>query len=282
VTGRSFSVLSWNIDLFKASSASLDAIASLPEWPDVLMLQEVPTRSAGELRERLGELGYHTVYSCGDDAVEKDYGNVIASHAPLTRLEVGSAEFPWPELVAHAEIDSWVGPVDVVTVHVPNGSGNGWKKIETLEALRRLVRRRRGRPLVLAGDFNEPRWADLQDGHIVTWGQDPSDDGWVTWDHWTFDGVKDTGDRWDAAVRWFFERGDDSGLRHAYWDVQGRGAKEASHLCNGRWPRWFDHVFVSRHFAVASCEYLHGFREECGQGAAVSDHSAVLATLSPR
>ena len=49
---------------------------------------------------------------------------------------------------------------------------------------------------------------------------------------------------------------------------------EATHFSRGN-PRWFDHVFVSEHFRVDDCTYLHAF---CDDG--FSDHSALLAALS--
>lgn len=124
------------------------------------------------------------------------------------------------------------GSVHVISVHVPNGSGYGWEKIDTLEALKRMVLGLKGEPLVLTGDFNEPQYA-MQDGHIVTWGQDPDGKRWSTWDEWTFDGVTGSGKRWDAAVRWYFESPDESGIRNAFWDAAGHGAIEASHLSHG-------------------------------------------------
>jgi endonuclease/exonuclease/phosphatase family metal-dependent hydrolase len=192
----------------------------------------------------------------------------------LARSDPASFGFPWRQLVCHATLDRPGTVVNVVTVHVPNGSGNGWKKIEALDSLRRMVLSLKGAPLVLTGDFNEPRFEKVQDGRIVTWGQKQCDGRWLPWNIWTFNGVTDTGDRWDTAVRWFFEATDESGIRNAFWDAAGHGEMAASHYCRKK-PRWFDHVFVSGEFQVNSCEYLHSFREH-----GFSDHSALLASLS--
>jgi len=132
----------------------------------------------------------------------------------------------------------------------------------------------KGEPLVLTGDFNEPRWVPLQDGRIVTWGQDEHDGRWLPWSTWTFDGISGSGERWDAAVRWFFENSNESGIRNAFWDFAGHGAMEASHFSHGA-ERWFDHVFVSDCFRVGPCDYLRSFRED-----GFSDHSALIAALS--
>jgi hypothetical protein len=114
----------------------------------------------------------------------------------------------------------------------------------------------------------------MQDGQVVTWGQDPDGERWAVWDEWTYDGATGTGERWDAAVRWFFESLDESGIRSAFWDAAGHGEMEASHLSRGA-KRWFDHVFVSGDFQVNDCRYLHAFRED-----GYSDHSALIAELS--
>jgi endonuclease/exonuclease/phosphatase family metal-dependent hydrolase len=267
-------VLSWNIG--RRGLPALEPLTSLPIRPDVLALQEVGLPQASEICGHLGDIGYASVYSCEPNAVEKRYGNVLAALAPLQSSPVSSFDFPWPQLVAHAKVESWAGPIDVVTVHVPNGSRNGWQKIRTLEALKRLVLSLKDRPVILSGDFNEPRWTPLQDGHIVTWGQERSAGRWVPWNTWTFHNVSGSGESWDAAVRWYFEHTDQSGLRNAYWDVAGRGAMQPTHLSHGA-KRWFDHVFVSDHFAVNACEYQHAFRER-----GFSDHSALFATLGLR
>jgi endonuclease/exonuclease/phosphatase family metal-dependent hydrolase len=49
---------------------------------------------------------------------------------------------------------------------------------------------------------------------------------------------------------------------------------DITHLSRGQ-PRWFDHMFVSTHFRVESCEYLHDVRRRRG-----SDHSALRVTLT--
>lgn len=266
------SVLTWNIN-FRADRV-LGPLASLPDLPDVVTLQEVTLSHEALIRRRLEDLGYAVVSSGDSAATDKRYANMIAARGRLAPSDLSAFGFPWPQLVSHATLDTPGALVNLVTVHVPNGSGNGWKKIDALESLRRMVLSLKGEPLVLTGDFNEPRFEKLQDGRIVTWGQEQCDGRWLPWAVWTFDGVTDTGDRWDAAVRWFFEAMDESGIRNAFWDAAGHGEMAASHYSR-RKPRWFDHVFVSGEFQVDSCEYLHSFRED-----GFSDHSALLASLS--
>ena len=265
------SVLTWNINF--RSAATLDPIAALPSLPDLVALQEVKLDHAKAVHDRLKGMGYTSVYSQGPDAARLSYGNMIAARTKLTSFEPIAVDFPYPQLVAHVSVETSGGPVNVITVHVPNGSGYGWEKIDTLEALKRMVLGLRGEPLVLTGDFNEPQYA-MQDGQVVTWGQDPDGERWAVSDEWTFDGATGTGERWDAAVRWFFESPGESGIRSAFWDAAGHGEMEASHFSRGG-KRWFDHVFVSGDFQVNDCRYLHDFRED-----EYSDHSALIAELS--
>ena len=236
-----------------------------------MTLQEVRTGRVPEISRQLADLSYTSIYSEVGRNTEKPYGNIIAARTKLRSCSAASFGFPWPQLVAHAKVELEPCPINVVTVHVPNGARNGWRKIETLEALRQLLLSLNGRPVILTGDFNEPQWEPLQDGKIITWGQERSAGRWACWSSWKRGDVSGSGQRWDSAVRWYFEGGV---TRSAYWDVAGNGAMEPSHLSRGL-PRWFDHVFLSEHFGVDACEYQHSFRTE-----GHSDHSALLAGLT--
>jgi len=271
-----FSVLTWNISLITGTAATLEPVAALSPRPDVVTLQEVNCDRAPEICKRLRDLGYQDViYSGRPEADEKRYGNVIAARTHLERCDAQAFHFPWPQLVAHAKVAVQGKPVSVITVHVPNGEGNGWKKVHTLDALRHMVSALEGAPLILAGDFNEPRWEPLQDGAVVTWGQEWDGERWEVEDgEWSDKhGVTHEWGRWDAGVRWFFDA-DSSGLRNAFWESAGHGSMEQTHIAGG-FPRWFDHIFISDCFAVDDCAYLHEVR---AQG--FSDHSSLLATLS--
>lgn len=266
-------LLAWNLN-FRTAEV-LEPIRRLRKRPTVLALQEVSVGQFEAIADGLLELGYTVLDSCDPTATEKRYGNIVAVTAGTPAARVPTQGFPWPQLVLHARLRTDAGPLSIVSVHIPNGSGNGWRKIDALEALGETVLRCAGEPLVIAGDFNEPQFA-LQDGSVVTWGQELEDGRWVTWDSWSFDGVSGTGERWDSAVRWFFERSEESGLRNAFWLSHGQGEMEASHVTTRGADRWFDHIFVSRHFAVDSCDYLHEWRTD-----GYSDHSPLRASLSP-
>ena len=65
------------------------------------------------------------------------------------------------------------------TAHIPNGSGNGWRKIDTFHALAAELRRAKDSPRILTGDFNEPKRFE-DSGQIVTFGGE-SLDGRMPW-----------------------------------------------------------------------------------------------------
>lgn len=160
--------------------------------------------------------------------------------------------------------------MELTTTHVPNGSANGWRKVEHLEGLYRYLSRTHDPdlPRILCGDFNSPR-EELPDGRIITWGQNAK--GRL---------VTDRGQRWDAAERSIilglkaFDLTDVYRDTHDYsyrtregtWVAQQRGLK---------FPRRFDHVFAAEQLRPWTCEYHHDLREQ-----GLSDHSAVVATFA--
>ncbi len=270
-------VVNWNVHLRKAEV--LDALKGLVE-PDVVTLQEVRFSQRSAFEERLGKMGLKCCPDSHRHTCGKDYGNLIASRWTIEPIEprYSRDEPPWRQLLVQASVSADGRSFLVINVHIPNGARNGWKKIDALKALKDVVRKAKGKPCIVAGDFNEPQLIPLQDGgRIVTWGQwwDADQGCYVCTGTW-----KDRRGRsgalkqWDAAVRWIFEQRNEHGLQHAYWMAHGQGVMPVSHVTRGK-PRWFDHMFVSDHFCVERCEYLHELR-----GAGLSDHCALEAKLA--
>ncbi len=276
-TAHTFTIMTWNMNFRRASV--LDPLTNLHRAPDLLTLQEISVEQADSFRKRLSEMGLENViYSGRADSSDKRYGNIIASRWPIESVDWGSlkASLPWPQLVAHGVIKVGGCLVNVITAHVLNDAGNGWAKIDTFRVLAKIVGGVKGSHSILTGDFNEPQFA-LQGDRIVTFGQEQiANDTYRCWNQWQFDGRSGTGEEWDAAVRWFFEKRDDHGLRHAFWDVSGQRKMEPTHVSRGN-PRRFDHIFISEGFRVDSCNYPHDVRLK-----GLSDHSALIAQIAYR
>jgi endonuclease/exonuclease/phosphatase family metal-dependent hydrolase len=267
----------------------LDALKGLAQ-SDVLALQEVTFNQHRDFNDRLRGMGFNCYPESPHHGSRRRYGNLIAV-ATRWRLypvepHYSGKRIPWPMLLVEASVSVDSRSFLVINVHIPNGSRYGWQKIDTFNALKDVVRKAKGKPCIVTGDFNEPKLIPLQDGaqfippqdglRIVTWGQwwDARQRRYVcTGTFKDRNGRAGANKEWDAAVRWLFEKEDEHGMRHAYWEAHVRGAMPVSYATR-REPRWFDHMFVSRHFHVEQCKYLHELRY--GRH---SDHSALEAKL---
>jgi endonuclease/exonuclease/phosphatase family metal-dependent hydrolase len=268
-------VATWNVH--RRGASVLDALKDVAQL-DVLTLQEVRFARRTDFKKHLADKGLNCCRDTQRHTRDRDYGNLIASRWTIEPSEprYSRDEPGWRELLVQASVSVDGRSFLVINVHIPNGSRYGWKKIDTFKALKEVVLEAKGKPCIVTGDFNEPQLIPLQDGgRIVTWGQywewregryecwQPRKDG---------SGRPRSDEEWDEAVRWLFEKEDEHGMRHAYWEARP-GVMPVSHVTN-RQPRWFDHMFVSRNFRVERCEYLHEVR--FGRH---SDHSALEATL---
>jgi len=275
---KSIRVVTWNVN--RRGAYALDALKGLAQ-PDVLTLQEVTFNQREDFEERLRVMGFKCCPDSQHHRGGKRYGNLIAVASrwtiDLVEPRYSKAKPPWCELLVQASVYVDGRSFLVINVHIPNGSNYGWKKIDTFNALRDVVSKAKGKPCIVAGDFNEPQLIPLQDGgRLVTWGQEwnARKGRFACWERWRDkDGQSGTGEKWDAAVRWIFEKHDEHNLRHACWEAHGHGVMPVSHVTRGK-ARWFDHMFVSPDFRVEQCEYLHKVRLE-----ARSDHSALSARL---
>lgn len=250
--------------------------------PDVVTLQEVPSKRASHVSEALNGCGLGRLWHsheppCGHREAQKPYHCVIASRWPLTAApgdDAWRSTAPFPELLGRVMVKAPAGDIDVLTVHIPSGAKHGWRKIDTFETLARALRRGGDSPRILTGDFNEPKLV-LSSGEIVTFGDDLDEDGAVLISRRRKEGrpVSD----WFSGVRSVLAGRDRHGLRDAYRDRHGfTVATPVTHRVRNL-PRCFDHTFVSRHFSVIDCGYHHEWRRR-----KLSDHSAMWAELRLR
>lgn len=267
-------VLSWNARGIRGIGRRLDALldAIARDGADVVALQEVSARSRtwARLRDGLARHGWSNVLFSGDPAADrKRYGNVLASrHALRSTQRQWAVGQPWPQLVNAAVVAApGLGDVEVIAVHMPNGSGNGWRKIDAFEALERNLARPAMTPVILVGDFNEPAFFDAA-GVPISFGQTvgaahPTRDGDLT-----RRGETGPRTRWDDAVRDVL-----GGSRLARAQARLGMRVEPTHLTRGA-ARCFDHVLAARELEPLAAGYHHAWRED-----GLSDHSAVWAAF---
>lgn len=265
--------LSWNIDGFAQKRrqtvwAQIDAVLDLRA--DVVCLQELRAESRDAWVAALSAR-YSSIHTTEHLLGERHNFLLIATDWDLKARPAKEFEVPFAELVASVVITlPGHGPVELTTTHVPNGSNNGWRKIDHLEGLYRYLSRTHdpAMPRILCGDFNCPR-RELRNGSVITWAQ--NEQGTRLDRH--------RGQRWDAGERAVILGLKSFDLTDVYRDVVGYDAVEAE---AGTWvarnrgrefPRPFDHVFASHHLRPWTFDYRHDLRE-----VGLSDHSAALTT----
>jgi exonuclease III len=169
-------VVTWNVA--RRPATVLDELARIAV-PDLVTLQEVALEYQDAYLERLARMGLKQCHCSGRvDIPSKRYGNVIASRWPLNAVELRYplGELPWPQALAQVSVKCNGYSIVLVTVHIPNGSNNGWEKIDTFQVLAKQVREAKDMPCIVTGDLNEPRYI-MQNNAVVTWGQDPDSNG---------------------------------------------------------------------------------------------------------
>ena len=158
-------VASWNINAVRgASPAKLADVASAlaKHKPDLLLLQEAmcSVASGNSCKPGTAPIGLDHVHFSGfparrERSTATRHTGMIASRWNL-QPRAWPVKTEWPQLIVAAEVDTPLGELLIVGTHIPNGTGNGMQKVYSLEALTAGLTPSRI-PVVLAGDFNEPR-----------------------------------------------------------------------------------------------------------------------------
>ncbi|HMF98851.1 MAG TPA: endonuclease/exonuclease/phosphatase family protein [Vicinamibacterales bacterium] len=272
-------LISWNTN--GRRSVEQQARVLLARLPDIVCLQEVTPRSVSGWIAALEAGGLRHVRATTSSAPSEmrdgphRYCVLIGSRYPFR--DQANVSFPvptWDEKVLSLLIDIPSGALAVHTVHVPNGSANGWAKAGVLEAVYAGVSRVcGGRHTVLCGDFNTPQ-CELPSGEVVTWAQDVSESGQVRLARRVLGGCAA---RWDAAERNILCGLQQTGLRDVFRSLHGYDVDACSWVV--RWKgeirrRRFDHIFASAGLKTTTCEYLTRWRED-----GLSDHAAIEAVF---
>lgn len=259
-------LLTWNI-AGRLRHGECQTAALIARSPDLVALQEVTCKIAEGVGSSLAAPGltFQASSACAASSPKRAIGILIASRWPIEPLDLWPGAIPWTEKALSVRVLRPNGAFDLHAVHIPNGSANGWTKIETLEGVFRVLSRPVSAPRILCGDFNTPQ-KEFLDGRVATWAQNIRRNGTLTitrstdpdWD----------GDRWDAG-----ERNVLVGLReHDLSDVYRLTGtpEDATYFARHGKGQRFDHVFASRALEAVRCAHLHDFRL-----AGMSDHSAV-------
>ena len=282
-------LLSWNVNQFNQEPRLLAMINSIGSArAGIVTLQEVRSNLADEWATHLCDIGLRNQYWSGKDVPKRhlpdppvSYHCVIASRWKVTPDDIGWRRCaPYPELLGRATVSvPDEGDIDVVTAHIPNGAGNGWKKIDTYHVLSAELFRATDSPRVLTGDFNEPKMFQ-ESGQIETFGVEGLPVEETSTCPWTDKfGDKRPINEWRNGVLSVLGGVSHHGLRDAYRDRHGFETPAPVTHCVGRkYPRCFDHMFVSRHFNVRACGYFHEWRKP----KELSDHSPMWAILHRR
>ena len=275
-------LISWNTNKRRDDAArQMHALAE--RKPDIIGLQEVTGRTVADWVEALEAEGFPYVRATVADsspivAGPHVSGVLIASRHPFgnqARQACVSYDVPsWREKVLSLIIATPLGEVAVHNVHVPNGSDNGWGKVEVLEAVYRgLSRCNWDQHTLLCGDFNTPQ-CELPSGEIITWAQREDAERRYPL---TRRKRGRSGLQWDAAERNILSGLQVFGMRDVFRSLHGYQVEACSWVARRKErvrPRRFDHIFASDQLKTMSCEYLTAWRES-----GLSDHAAIEAVF---
>ncbi|HEX8084585.1 MAG TPA: endonuclease/exonuclease/phosphatase family protein [Solirubrobacteraceae bacterium] len=249
-------LVSWNV-AGRLKRQPEQAAAVLSTAPDVVALQEVTVNSLPLWREALGEAGLEWSVTPLDEAVPpKPRRLAVLTAAREAGAVRALAGLPWPERAVSAE----VGGIELLNVHSPISPSPNLAKVLTHEALYAYARDREG-PIAICGDLNTPR-RTLEDGTVLTFA------------HTSRGNLRpERGERWNAAESALvYTLRAEHGWEDAFLDRPERTWTFAND--RGGWR--LDHL-LTRDVDVVARAYAHEWRRS-----GLSDHSAIVAELSPR
>jgi len=262
---QKFKLISWNV---AGWIRRLEGQFKLIEkWqPDILAIQETRKNGVDRFRSLLGDIGLiHCEHSL-DQISGATKGVAIFSRWPLQRLDSFVVPFSHSTVSVSVQFDC---SFDLHNVHIPNGSDNKWKKIETFEGVHDGISAKPTDRTILCGDFNSPQ-KELADGRVIVWGEKIRKDGTV---------VPTRDARWRNGEALFFHGLPKLGMPDVYRRCNGWEKEEFSWYFQRKTgvspARRFDHIFAGESFTPVVCHYLHEGREM-----RLSDHSAIEGEFS--
>jgi len=281
-------ILTWNVDMKGMSRSRLSRITGVLEAsnPDVVALQEVPVGWDENFESVLPELGLRSVMYQRKRGDYLKYGNLVAAREQLH--DTGRPECIYPELLQGADVQG----IQLLNVHVPNGEGFGWEKIEYLIQLRAEISSS-STPLVVVGDFNAPAletpqetfcfgWEVRHGGHWKYMCTAADELGWkevtqLERRHWRAKKDGRTGRDWETVEGWMFNRADQHHLTDAFralYPLPDGPERAYSFRFNRKDSprlRRFDHCFLSPELEPTRADYVTDALDE-----SASDHAPLI------
>jgi endonuclease/exonuclease/phosphatase (EEP) superfamily protein YafD len=291
-------VITWNVDQkmsYERAKALANWLSSPSRAPDVILLQEVVCGRDSVFEDALSST-HHWFYGRQRDH-RGLHGAAVAVSRKFDAEQLGQINDIAPELTV-AVRSPQLG--DILSVHIPNGTGWGWDKMMVWQQVRSSLGIC-GPRVILGGDFNAPALEGGRKtycfGYSVATPQGRKDMSPAIaaslreldlpetyWGEWDFanrpEGTTGDGRAWEEIESWIYN---DSGLDDAYLraDRKRDGDLGHSHYAGGRYPVRYDHVFT-RGYQSHEAGYLRGhIRKHAEQSESVySDHAPLVVTLS--
>jgi exonuclease III len=258
-------LVSWNV-AGRVRTVPEQAARIARARPDLVCLQEVTIGAAPLWEHALRSLGLEPFLhpAAWSETEPRKRRLAVVTGVRGRVAHVGGIEgVPWPERALVVQLDDGL---ELVNLHSPISQTPKLVKVRTHEAVHAYLSGRADCACVLCGDLNTPR-REHPDGRVWTFARD------------RYGRLRpERGERWDAAELALIRGLEPLGFRDAFRTLHGYGEREPS----WEWPRWgggyrLDHLIVSADVSVGACHYEHGWRR-----AGLSDHSALLAEISPR
>lgn len=248
-------LISWNIS-WQSAATSADRISALAERkPDLVALQEVRDANGPAFDEQLRRLDL--IVPSEKLKWKGGHGLLLASKWPIERLKGTTFTIPTDEAglfrkpaqsgpvdirMLSALVRHPTKPFEVHVVHIPPGSGAGWRKIDAFRAVRKRLARASDVPRILCGDFNEPRSETATD--LTSWAKHNKH-------------AKSDPKKWAAAVESVLRGLADFDLVDVFRKLHPtRVEKLRSVRIKGVERRRYDHVLASESLGAKRAAYL--------------------------
>lgn len=231
---------------------------------DIICLQEVIYSTNSIFKEELTKNGFNVISNLPKECVKtgkRKYNLIIASKCPVNQCSA-TFKVDWKEKYLESELMINGRSIKLLNIHIPPGSGNKWKKIQTIQEAFENIKNFSSDYKIICGDWNTPQSED-KNGEITTWGEKPGRGG--------------KGSNWDIGERLLLQEVNKYGLIDCFRSLNGYHQEEFSWVAkSGKKPvgRRYDHIYLTSNLNPKKCYYEHSLRMNN-----LSDHSGIVCEL---